>query len=71
MITHQPWRRRRKFTISRGDSHPVLLGDNQLFEGGQCQGHEEEDKKDQKYRYTFGNRANGIDWGGVMLTAKP
>jgi len=38
---------------------------------GQCQGHEREGKKDQEYRCAFGNRANDIDQGGVILIARP
>jgi len=71
MISHQPWRRGRKFTIFRGDFHPLLLGTTNFLREGQCQGHEWEGKKDQEYRYAFGNRANDIDQIRVMLTAKP
>ena len=57
--------------ISSGDFHPLLLGDKQLFEGGQCLGHEGEGKKDQEYYCAFGNRANDVGQGRVMVIAKP
>jgi hypothetical protein len=50
--------------ISSGDFHPLLLGDKQLFEGGQCLGHEGEDKKDRDYCCTFCNGANDVSQGG-------
>jgi hypothetical protein len=55
------------------DFHPLLLGDKQLFERGwgQSQGHKGEGKKDEEYYCTFGNRANNVDQGRVMVTTKP
>jgi hypothetical protein len=47
------------------------LGTTNFSSEGQCQGHKGEDKKDQEYHYTFGNKANDINQGGVILTAKP
>jgi len=46
------------------------LGTTNFSREEQCQGHKGEGKKDQEYRYVFGNKANDIDQGGVILTAK-
>jgi hypothetical protein len=46
-------------------------GTSSFSREGQSQGHEGEGKKDEEYYCMFGNRANDVGQGRVMVIAKP